>query len=160
MYRFYEEKDKIREIQRYLFITESGNYDDKTREAVKGVQSRSNIPETGEIDYESFNAIYREYKVKLLRDELQGCYPAVTFPLTLGTYSKAVRDANEMLIELSKHYGIQTNLRYGDHFGDRSEKILEEISVIYDVERKAGEIDEEMFRLMEKDFTLIRMRVD
>ena len=53
MYRFYEKKDKVREIQKYLFLTESGNYDEKTREGVICAQKRNGLGESGEIEYDT-----------------------------------------------------------------------------------------------------------
>lgn len=156
MYRFYDEKDKIREIQKYLLMTESGNYDDKTRDAVKEVQKTNGLTESGEIDYETFMTIYREYQKTGDETRILGKFPDTSFPLILGSYGEAVLKTNKMLIGLSERYGIQTNLRNTNYYGERSERILEEISTIYGHSREAGEVDLELYILLEKDFNDIR----
>ena len=160
MYRFYEEKEKIREIQKYLFVTESGYYDEKTREAVKHVQKLYGFEENGEIDYYTFTLIYGEYLKKKQKDRLKARFPEVVFPLKINSYSDASMEVNKMLILLSNFYGIETNLRYTDYYGERSEKIIEKISDIYDIVRVAGEIDENTYEMLEKDFRMIRSNSD
>lgn len=160
MYRFYDEKKKIREIQRYLFVTESGNYDERTREAVVSLQGRNGIEENGKIDYETFNLIYREYAKKKETQILRERFSSTYFPIKINSYSEAAMEVNKMLLVLSAFYGIQTNLKYSDYYGERTERILRELSEIYGVERTVGEIDGELYRLLETDFCIIKARGD
>ena len=160
MYRFYDEKDKIREIQKYLFVTENGNYDERTSEAVRKVQSENNMEQTGKIDYDTFILIYLEYIEEKQRQMLKARFNDVDFPLKLNSYSEAVSVTNEMLIRLSRFYGIQTNLRYSDYYGRRTESVLEALADIYGIERKYGEIDRDMYEMLEKDFHTIKVRGD
>lgn len=156
MYRFDEKKDKVREIQKYLFLTESGNYDEKTREGVICAQKRNGLEESGEIEYDTFRVIYREYLRKSNEDRMHVKFPDTTFPLSLGAYGEAIRETNIMLIALAKYYGIQTNLRNLNYYGERSERILEEMSAIYGCPRAVGTLDLELYMLLEKDFANIR----
>ena len=160
MYSFYDEKAKIREIQKYLFVTESGNMDDKTLESIIAVQKKNGLEANGRIDYETFNFIYDEYRKKEEKEAIRRLYPEVEFPIRIGSYNTAMWEVNKMLLAVSDFYGISTNLRYNNYYGERSERILEEVFSVYGIERRSGEIDVNAYRLLEKDFQMIRNRGD
>lgn len=156
MYSFLDEKEKTKEIQRYLNLTQSGNRDDKLTNAVKGVQSRHNITENGEINAETFNAIYLEYRDK--RDEMRAeAMLGDSLPIRLGEWGEAMRNINLMLIKLAAHYRIQTNLVNSDYYGERSEKIIEELSEIYHLERAKKLIDFDIYLLLKRDFDTLSL---
>lgn len=160
MYRFYEQTKKIREIQKYLSITESGNYDEKTKAAVMQVQQKYGISADAEINYDTFLSIFREYTKSEKAKKMSARFPDDTFPLKIGTYGEAIRKMNEMLLLLSSYYRISTNLKSGDYYGRRSEEIIREMSKIYGISRASGEISIDDFLLMEKDFNSVRRKSD
>ena len=160
MYRFYDEKDKVREIQKYLFLPESGNYDERTRDAVIKIQARNDKEQNGKIDYDTFTIIYLEYLKEKQRQKLNARFPDSDFPIKINSYGDAVMEVNKMLILLSDFYGIQTNLKYSDYYGQRSERVLIELSDIYDIERRPGELDGNTYKTLEKDFLAITARGD
>lgn len=156
MYSFYDEKEKIKEIQKYLFLTESGNYDDKTREAIILAQRNNGIKEDGKIDSVTFDIIYKEYEKARQNDTLRNLFPKIDFPLRLYDYNEAIMEINKMLVFLSDFYGIQTNLRISDHYGERTEGVLSEISDIYMMKRDFGEISDDIYVMLKKDYDGIR----
>lgn len=153
MYRTYEERNKIKELQKYLFITESGNYDEKTREAVLKIQSEYDLTENGEVDYDTFSAIYAEYRLKSDTES----YKHMNFPIKIDTYSDAMWDINKILLSLSSQYGIQTNLRHSDYYGERSERVLEDLDAIHNLDRRPMEIDVNTYIRLKKDFDSITL---
>ena len=63
----------VREIQRFLrtiskynsaipLVGVSGNYDDETRETVRAFQRENGLPVTGELDSQTWDALYTLYK--------------------------------------------------------------------------------------------------
>ena len=157
MYSIYDVKAKIKEIQKYLFITESGNYDDKTREAIILAQKNNGIKEDGKIDSVTFDIIYKEHEKARQKDEINNLFPRTAFPLRLYDYNEAIMEINKMLVFLSDFYGIQTNLRISDHYSERTEDVLSQISDIYTVKRDFGEISEDIYMMLKKDYDGIRM---
>ena len=155
MYRFYDEKEKIREIQKYLSLPESGNYNEATEEAIRRVQKRSGLNETGKLDAPTFMAMYREYTEKQRKAERDKKFGVIDFPIKIGSYGEPMRKINTMLLRLSCYYGIQTNLRQNDFYGERSERALEELSVIYGHKKAKGELGELLFRTLLLDFESI-----
>jgi hypothetical protein len=156
MYRFYDEKEKIREIQKYLSLSESGNYNESTEEAIRLVQKRSGIIETGKLDLPTFEAIYREYSEKQRKAERDKEFGSFDFPIKIGSYGEPIRKINYILLHLSRYYGIQTNLRLNDFYGERVDSVLEELSVIYGHEKSKGELDEHLYLTLLSDFAAIK----
>ena len=160
MYSFYDEKGKIKEIQRYLFLTESGNFDEATREAIMHAREEMGAVGNQEIDLDTFEFIYNRYEKAQQKEIVRKIFPEVDFPLSIYSYSEAMMEINKMLISLSSFYNIQTNLRLGNYYGDRTEKALSELSDIYAINRDLGTIDENIFIMLKKDFDMIRCRDD
>lgn len=153
MYSYNDKLEKIRTIQRYLSVTESGNYDEKTIDAVRRVQARANISENGVIDYATFKAIYDEYKKKMGEKNTKG----FEFPINPGDYNDGMREINRMLISLSSHYAIQTNLKESDYYGERSERILRELYQIYSIDKQNYIIDADLYIRLKKDLDSIKL---
>ena len=160
MYRFYDEKEKIKEIQKYLFLTENGNFDDATNEAIMSAGQESGAKESEKISLNTFNFIYNRYEKSRQKEMIKKNYPSVDFPLNLYSYSEIMMEINKMLILLSSFYNIQTNLTLGNYYSDRTEKALSEISDIYAINRDLGTIDEDVYMLLKKDFDMIRTADD
>ena len=74
MYRTNDKQQAIREVKKYLYVistkvypqigrtTIDGQYDPATRDAVRAFQRIKGLTENGEVDIETFNALYDTYR--------------------------------------------------------------------------------------------------
>lgn len=116
MYRIDRQPEAVREIQSYLRelgsfygdvpkLSIDGIYGEETREAVRLFQKRSGIMETGEVDAETFSALYDAYLPlsKEKRDDAS-LIPLSVFPLRLGDSGSYIRILQSVLSELLREH--------------------------------------------------------
>ncbi|MBE6687087.1 MAG: hypothetical protein E7591_07630 [Ruminococcaceae bacterium] len=76
MYDINDKNSAVREIQTYLntvsraagrdpCVVPDGIYDEKTRECVRSFQRQNGLDESGTVDYNTFELLYREYLLAL-----------------------------------------------------------------------------------------------
>ena len=152
MYKFYEEKEKIREIQKYLSEAESGNFNSTIEERITKLKEQFGLVSDSKVDYTTFNLIYSLYEEKRLIEWIYRRCGAREFPIRIYSYGEYMKKINKALIRLSGYYKIQTNLRECNYYGERSEAVLDELAKIYRIEKRCGELDTRLLSTLLRDF--------
>lgn len=152
MYRLYEEKEKIREIQKYLAETESGKYDSSIEERIIKIKEQYGLASDSTVDYQTFRLIYSLYEEKRLIKWIYRRCGVGEFPIRIHSYGEYMKKINKALIRLSDYYKIQTNLRECNYYGERSEAVLDELAEIYRIEKRCGELDTRLLSTLLRDF--------
>lgn len=133
----------VREIQRFLrtiskynsaipLVGVSGNYDDETRETVRAFQRENGLPVTGELDSQTWDALYTLYKeAALFFAELESINPraASSQPMKKGSAGYPVYIIQIMLNTIARFYnnleGSDINGIYGDGTFEEVKRIQE-----------------------------------
>ena len=116
MYRIDNRPEVISEIQTYLRevgnfygdvpkLSVDGIYGEETREAVRLFQERKNLTQTGEVDAETFEALYLAFlPLSLKKRHRSFLIPAELFPLRLGDSGSYIRILQNVLDELLEEH--------------------------------------------------------
>lgn len=108
----------VREVQRFLrtiskynpnipMTSADGTYGEETRSAVSAVQRESGLPETGELDTNTWDELYKLYKeAALFFAELESISPRAVgeTPLTIGSAGYPVYIIQVMLNTIAQFY--------------------------------------------------------
>lgn len=115
-YRIDDEKAPVREIQRFLLelayanpeipkVTMDGIYGDLTRDAVKAFQKNEELPETGIVDYPTWQRLYaRRQEARNIRTAETAFPHTSEFDLRLGDTGSAVIALQAILGEFARIY--------------------------------------------------------
>ena len=159
MYRIYDTKSAIREVQTYLGmagnaeipVAPSGAYDDNTLLSVIDFQKREGLPESGVVDRATFNRLYDVYALLRERERFDKKSDSfISFPLLPGVAADGVAHINRMMSRLLGYYGHTHSLRPSRFYSDESAAAVKILREIYRLEDK-GYIDEALYIRMVKD---------
>lgn len=97
MYHIDDTISAMREVQRLLNVSQTGVYDEKTQKSVEIIRKKYNIENRNTIDYDTFNAIVKEYQINRINGlNLQYLFnPA--FPYTIGDMGDNVGLINDAI---------------------------------------------------------------
>ena len=118
MYDTSDREAAIRAVQRFLlelhyfdstipFITIDGIYGDDTRAAVRAYQRLRSLPETGEVNYETFRPLYADYaRAYRARTGTAIIPPDTPLPVTIGASGDGVLTVQMLMNRLAKRYAL------------------------------------------------------
>lgn len=118
MYDTSDREAAIRAVQRFLlelhyfdstipFITIDGIYGDSTRAAVRAYQRLRGLPETGEVDYETFRPLYADYARALRARTGTAIVPPDTpLPIKTGAVGDGVLTVQRLMNKLAERYSL------------------------------------------------------
>lgn len=158
MYRINEKAETVREIQTYLrelsrvytqipTLSIDGIYGERTREAVRSFQKMEGLTETGEVDRETFHALYALFRT--LSDERKGdseLIPAVAFPLRMGDSGSYVRILQSVLSET-----LSLPLPADGFFGRPTENAVRAAEERYRLP-VTGRVDRRLWQMLAADY--------
>ena len=166
MYRLNDKKSAIKEIQKYLskvspsniIVVPTGIYDDNTKLSVINFQKNTGLSESGVVDYETFTALYREYKKVENENEISNLtYSFLDFPIKPGTHRNEMIHINEMLNNLLLYYGRGRLTRPGPIFSCETEGAVKVMREIYLLD-KSSEIDQALSERLVSDHKSIKRK--
>ena len=148
MYNTSNKKEAIREIQIYLgagkhAVIPTGVYDQATRKSVMDFQKEHQLTESGTVDRETFDAIYKEYLAKKIKDNAAKHSRNIGFPIKFGDQGDQIYQINSLLKALAFRYN-ESNSIQGSFFGHESERITERLREIFRLHQDPF-IDEELY---------------
>ena len=143
MYLITDEKAAIKEIQRLLFLNESGIYDDKTKNAVIKTQENKNLPTDGIVDFETFEAIVEAYTADKMKMDVKNSSVLKTnaFPYQLGAHNHDVTILNAMISNVIDKYSLPIWKPKGAFYSKTTASAVEVLREIFHIE-KGRHIDE------------------
>ncbi len=142
----YDTSDKaaaVREIQRFLvelhygrfgipLIRIDGHYGDATRRAVTAFQRIAALPETGEVDYRTWRALYKEYKrYSDERSSSTKVAPDMRLPATLGASGEGVLQLQRMMNTLAERYSLPMRTDQSGIYSYATKKLASAIAELY-----------------------------
>ncbi len=116
MYRIENKEAAVREVQTYLLeishateglahIAIDGMYGEETRAAVAAYQNRYNLPETGTVDYATWESLRSAYEdARKERTANPTLLPTGVLPLSVGARGSAVYLAQVLIAALCDRY--------------------------------------------------------
>lgn len=170
MYRLDDKQAAIREIKKYLYVistrvypqiergTIDGQYDEATRMAVKKFQRIKRLKESGEVDIDTFNALYDVYRSATddfyARDYIIGSTP---LPVGIGCNSDDVRVLHVMINELAREHPDVKDVGNGSYYSPRTAASVMALRRVYGLDEKES-IDKELYTMMRLELEAIRRR--
>jgi long-subunit fatty acid transport protein len=115
MYQIDDRVSAIKEIQRLLYLKQTGIYDADTKTSVSDIQSDYSIKVTGIVDYDTFNAILEEYKKHQRTDTHYLYFP--NFPYVIGDLNENVGLIHGALLPILKSYRYEASIPTGNYLG-------------------------------------------
>ena len=163
MYKMYDKAAAIREIQRYLgkisttegYISPSGVYDLKTRDAVLRFQKNNGLRESGIVDLESFNALYNSYQNELeISKMIENIGQNQKPPYLLGDYGDFILSLNKMLADLLSFYGVHHSIRESSYYSKATEDGHLSLRRIFGLSE--GAVDHEFINRLTKETRFLK----
>ena len=150
MYHIEDKSGAIKSVQRLLFISTSGVFDKKTRDAVMAFQASCGLAPTGSVDSRLFTLLRESYNNKKLKDmnpELNN------FPYVFGDSGGDVAVLNANLTKVIKRYTYSVIRPPRGSFYSHDTKAA--VSRLREVYRMTAEecVDEEFYFYLKEDLT-------
>lgn len=143
----YFTNDKIRavnEIKKFIYIlsensypsiprtTIDGNYDEETKAAVKEFQRIEGLKESGNVDYETFTALYEAYRTSVIdMESADYALGGEGFPYEEGMLAEDIMIINMLINKLSTRYGSVERVNSGRYFSADTGNAVEALRKIY-----------------------------
>ena len=161
MYRIDDKAAAIREIQRYLYeihksewldiprVPIDGIYGNDTRAAVLELQRLKGIQPSGVVDYETFNAIYKEriFATRLSDSDSQYLLTGAPFPFKVGDSGEDIEIIHLIFRELSGYYKDLPIPRKSSYYSEESASFARGLQGVFGMPTD-GEVTAEMYDRM------------
>ncbi len=170
MYRINDRQEAIREIKKYLYVistqlypeigrtTIDGQFDDATREAVKSFQRIIGLTDNGNVDLETFNALYSAYSTVVdefyTRDYI---IEKTDFPIGIGESGENVRALHILINELAKEHPDVSDVGTGSFYSTRTARSIKALRQIYGL-GDGDTVDKLLLSRMQMDLDAMRRR--
>lgn len=163
MYKINDRAEAIRMVQVYLsnvgdpdiFIAPTGVFDENTRLSVESFQRGKGFTQTGIVDKETFDSLYKEYLLFTERQKIRNLTESfMFFPILAGIRSDGMMHINIMLFKLLDYYGYTHSLRENNFYSSNTAEAVKILSNIYLLEYP-GYIDEFFYSAMIRDYNSI-----
>lgn len=170
MYSMNDRQAAIREIKKYLYVistrvypqigrtTIDGQYDEPTRAAVREFQRIKRLNESGEVDIDTFNALYEAYS--RAKDDLCALDYVVEgkpFPFGIGASGEDVRALNILINELTREHTDLKHVGTGSYYSSRTARSVSGLQRAYGLE-ESGAVDKNTYSRMLMELDAIRRR--
>jgi len=148
-----QKREVVREIQRFLYelslrfawlptVFPDGDYGPQTRRAVLAYQKYAELPQTGEVDYNTWEALYRQYRTTF-DFRTREADPSVAYeglPLKVGSRGYSVFLLRAALGELARFYPTLPSLAPTSLFQHSTEQAVRALQRVYRME-PSGVVD-------------------
>ncbi len=134
MYYISEKDEAIKTIQRYLGLSESGNYDNKTKEGVLEFQEIQGITANGVVDNVTFEALRERYYTKEFGDNAASFDGLNRFPYQKNDFGNDISILNSHISEALKNYNYYDRMPKGAYFDIYTERAILRLREIFSLE--------------------------
>ncbi len=150
MYTIGNRAGAIKTVQRYLGLSESGIFDDKTRVAVKEFQSARNLEITGVVDYISFVLLRSHFYENENARNAAKIAPTLKFPVKFGDSGPQITRLNSELSEALANYSFYGILPRGSFYNSYTSGAVVRLREIFGL--KSGDVvDEELYMRLQRE---------
>lgn len=143
----------IRNIQRLLFMNESGVYDERTAETVREAQRRNGIGVSGLVDRETFYALLAEHDNEKMRKAYTSELDPREFPYDVGSYGVGVGEIVRLVRSALSVYDLPFNLR-GSIYSAALGEAVRALRGIYGFD-DATDVDEKLYVRIKRELLTI-----
>ena len=170
MYDIDDKEAAIRAIQHFLLelhyyekriphITIDGIYGESTRNAVAAYQHLIGLPESGTVDYATWEHLYRDYtRARRQRESAERIPPDTPLPVSVGASGTGVRHLQELLNAIAERYGLGIRTDTSGIFSYSSDAVANAIRRIYKLSED-GTVNGELFEKMLRDYAYPAFRI-
>lgn len=116
MYRIEDEISAIKNIQRLIFLNQTGAYDEKTRNSVLEIQKKQGSTPSGIVDYETFRLIVENYHKKASQKSSEYLFGA-KYPYEYGDIGENIVIINNAVSAVLKDFRYNEDHPKGAFFG-------------------------------------------
>ena len=113
MYHIEDTVSALKEVQRLLGVNQTGAYDENTKKAVDKIQNAYGLSANSFVDYETFEAIVKDYKRKTEYTLKTDFLFDPVFPYRLYDVDDNVRSINDAIALISAEYSYEDVLPKG-----------------------------------------------
>lgn len=148
MYTNFNKRNAIKEVQKYLtvimntHVSQNGIYDSNTKETVKIFQQEKGLEQSGIVDRATHAALYNEYNRKRRNSH------NIVLPIFFGSYGENMKKINRHIKTALDYYGFYHNLKSSAYYSIETEKSVEILRQIYNLDKSNGIDDLFYFRLI------------
>ena len=166
MYKIYDKKEAVRQVQIYLaetsntdaYIAPTGVYDEATLKAVLNFQKANGLDSTGVVDKETFDSLYNEYSLITERNRIKKCLNAfLHFPILPGDYCQGIEKINYVMSALLDYYGYSHSIRKNNYYSSETAEYVRILRNIYLLEDMM-QIDEMFYQKIMRDYNSLFQR--
>lgn len=163
MYDIDDKESAIRSVQRFLlelhydtgeipFVTIDGIYGPATRAAVAAYQRLRSLPETGEVDYATWQSLFRDYTAALAAREGAATVPPDTpLPVRIGASGEGVENLQRLMNYLAEQYGLALRTDVSGVYSYSTEQLANALRAIYRLPED-GTVTSEFYDKMVRDY--------
>ena len=163
MYNLTDERNAIRELQRYLLeisyatdgiphLSIDGIYGEETRRAVLLFQSRNGLSPSGEADFATWQEIYRQFRqARDARTELPALLPRGILPLALHARGSEVMLLQTMLAAMRDVMSEMPPISQNGHFDQETQRALRAYQTVRRLP-PSGVLDSETWAALARDY--------
>lgn len=128
MYRIENKREYIKRIQKYLGVNQTGFTDVQTVNAIKALQKKHDVVESGVLSYKTFKWLISDY-----RNRIRLSFPTVisAFPYSKGDQGKDVTTLNAAIYDVLKELKYQGHLPRGDFYNEYTERAVKALRNIF-----------------------------
>ena len=131
MYYISEKNEAVKIIQKYLGISESGNYDEKTKEEVIKQQKFYGLNPSGIVDIKTYEAL-REGYYRNHSSELNAAPDALyKFPYKRNDYGEDIAIINSYLAKALDNFNYYEKIPRGNYFDIYTERAILKLREIF-----------------------------
>lgn len=170
MYRINNRQEAVREIKKYLYViatraypeigrtTIDSQYDEETKESIKKFQRIMGLEENGDVDLETFNALYESYR-RVRYDFYARDYiiEETNFPIGPENSGENVRALHILINELAKEHSAVENVGTGAFYSPRTARAIRELQHTYGLP-ETEVVDKTTLSIMLMELEAIRRR--
>ena len=144
MYNINNSKERINNVLKLLKKNQNGKITDKDRELIKNEQKTFGFPQTGIVDFKTFEALRDKYYFEKLKRRFNDGVDYSALPLSFGSQGDTVGYINFLISNVLKNYTYEGRLPSGSFFGRDSVKAAVTLRKIFNMEKKE-EFDDKLY---------------
>lgn len=150
MYRIEDKASAIKNVQKYLLLNMSGDYDEKTRDAVMEFQEEQRLPVTGIVDYLTFLQLRNKYLHVQIVNEAQKELKYSEFPLSGDEYGSDIALLNARISTALERYTHEDLPPRGNYYSDYTKSAVGRLRDVFTL-RPGTDVDEIFFVRLKRD---------
>lgn len=150
MYNILDKAEAIKSVQRYLRLSESGNYDSKTKSGVISFQEYWGITPSGIVDNVTFDLLRENYYRENAADDAARSDSLDNFPYKKDDYGNDLSIINSHISSTLENYSYYDRLPRGSYFDLYTERAIRRLREIFSIDGE-NTLDKELYARIKRE---------